>query len=323
MTRRTLIFALCMLALPLAGCVEKAAGPAAGGQAAYRFTVIIYDSPGNPFWTKVVTGAREMADLLGCTVDIQYADGEAPKQKNIMQTAVANNVDGIGVALNYDDAYDDAVQEAIDKGIPVIAFNIDDSQGMAGNARMAYIGQDMETAGYMIAKRLVQEAGLKEGDFVACPVESPEAVYAVQRYAGVRRALGEHGITSEVVNTGTVSLADTTANLTQFLIGRKNTAAICAMGQMPMEAAPQAAANAGLDLPNAGFDLSRQIAENIIAGKSLATVDQQPFYQGAQTVLQLFFYQKYGLLPCDINTGGAIVDKARAESILELSDSVR
>ena len=39
-----------------------------------------------------------------------------------------------------------------------------------------------------------------------------------------------------------------------------DTAAVLAMGGMPMEVAPQAISDVGLKIPNAGFDITRQIA---------------------------------------------------------------
>ena len=34
--------------------------------------------------------------------------------------------------------------------------------------------------------------------------------------------------------------------------------------------------------------------------------------------MQLFLFKKYGLSPCEINTGGAIVDKLNAQQVLAL-----
>lgn len=290
---------------------------------AYRFTMVIYGTTGNPFWKKVVAGATETADILGIKLDIQYADDQAEKQVNILETAISNKADGIGIIINYDDAYDKVVKKALDAGIPVVAYNIDDTQGAAGNARMAFVGQDFVTAGYLITKRLIQMYGIKSGDFVVCPVEHPAAVYAAKRYEGVKKALDEVGARSEVLDTGAISLEDTLTKLTQYLVGHKETKAVLAMGGMPMEMAPQAIKEAGLNIPNAGFDITKKIINNILEGKSLATVDQQPYYQGSFTVTQLFLNKKYGLLPCDINTGGAIIDKTNATKVLELADTVR
>jgi simple sugar transport system substrate-binding protein len=181
----------------------------------------------------------------------------------------------------------------------------------------------METAGYVVTKRLVVEGDLKRGDKVVCPVEHPEAVYAVQRYAGAKRAFAETGIQSEVLNTGGVSLEDTLNKLTQYLLGHKDTAAVLAMGGMPMEVTPQAIQDVGLKIPNAGFDITRRIAMNIKEGKTIATVDQQPFYQGFITITQLYYNRKDGLLPCDMNTGGGLVDRAGADRVVDLADSVR
>ena len=325
MGKRVAVLAVCVVLL-----LSMATAVFAGGQAErpvatedYRFTMVIYGTTGNPFWAKVVAGATETADVLGVNLDIQYADDDAERQINILETAITNQVDGIGIIINYDDAYNRVVQRAIDSGIPVIAYNIDHSLGYEGNARMAFIGQDFQVAGYLITRRLIEEAGIGRGDHVVAPVEHPGAVYAQQRYAGVRRALDEVGATSEVLDTGGVSLEDTLDRLTQYLLGRRDTAAVLAMGGMPMEMAPQAIRDAGLDIPNAGFDISARIVTNILEGRSLATVDQQPYLQGANTVMQLYLNNKYGLLPVDINTGGAIIDQTNAQIVLELADTVR
>ncbi len=41
------------------------------------------------------------------------------------------------------------------------------------------------------------------------------------------------------------------------------------------------------------------------------------------TVVQLYFNKRFGLLPCDINTGGAIIDKTNADAVLKFADTVR
>jgi simple sugar transport system substrate-binding protein len=319
-----LLFAIFLL--PLSGCeprpgTEKAATSAE--EDSYHFTFVIYGTAGNPFWVKVVAGAKEAAEQLGCKVDLQYAQNDPVMQNDILETAIANQVDGLGVSINQDEAYDEVIARAMEEGIPVIAFNNDDTQKSEGNLRMAFIGQDEVAAGYEITTRLIEEAGLKAGDHVVCGVEHPEAVYAVMRYRGVKKALDEKGITSEVLDTGAVSLEDTLNRLTQYLLGHKETDAIVGMGGMPLEMAPQASEDVGLDLPNAGFDITRVIAENIRDGRTVATVDQKPYYQGYFTVTQLYCYCRYGLLPCDIDTGGGIIDQSNVEKVIELADSHR
>jgi ABC-type sugar transport system substrate-binding protein len=297
---------------------------AQSGGKAYRYTMVIYGTAGNPFWKKVVAGAQETAATLGVSVDIQYADDNPERQNNIIETAIANRVNGIGLIINIDEAYTANIRRARAAGIPVIAYNIDDTRGPAGSERMAFIGQDFVTAGYLITKELIKEYKIGRGDLVLCPVEHPDAVYAAKRFEGVKKALDEVGARGDVLGTGSVSLEDTLGKMSQYLIGHRNTKAILAMGGMPLEVAPQAAEEAGMKgLPNAGFDITKTIIRNILDGKTLATVDQQPYYQGAFTITQLYLNNKYGLIPCDINTGGAIITKHNAQVVMDLADTVR
>jgi simple sugar transport system substrate-binding protein len=307
--------ALAVVALLAAG------GPVFAQEA--DITMIIYGTTGNPFWAKVVAGANEAGEDLGAKVTIQFANDDPVQQNQLVETAVARGTTGIGLAINADDAYDGAVAAARAAGIPVIAFNVDDSKGASGNERQAFVGQDFREAGYLIGKTVTKAAKLAQGDKAVCPVEHPEAVYAVQRFEGVAKALAEAGAECEIIGTGGVSLEDTLTKLSQYLIGHPDTKAVIGLGGMPTEVAPQAVADAGLAIPNGGFDLSEAIIQNVIDGKTIATVDQQPFYQGYLTVSQLFFAQKYSLTPASVNTGAALVDKNNAEAVLELSKTVR
>jgi simple sugar transport system substrate-binding protein len=325
MQKRLITVVVCLaLAILVTGFAFAAGqGEKKAGAPAYHFSVIIYDTAGNPWWKPLINGVNESAAALGVKVDIQYAENQPDNQNNLIETAITNKVDGIILAFNVPDAYNKNVTKARAAGIPVVAFNIDDPKGADGADRMAFMGQDFKVAGYLVTKRLIRDGGLKSGDFVVCPVEHPEATYAKERYAGTKRALDEAGIKSEVLETGAVSLEDTLNKLTQYLIGHKSTNGILAMGGMPLSQSAKAVKDAGLKIPVAGFDLTKEIVQNIIDGTVIAAVDQQPYYQGAFPVLQLYLFKKYGLLPCEINTGGAIVDKSTAKQVLALSGTYR
>jgi simple sugar transport system substrate-binding protein len=289
----------------------------------YNFTMVIYGTPGNPFWKRVRIGVEEAAETLGCSVDVQFANDDPAQQINILETAITNRVDGIGLIINIDDAYNEVIHRALDQGIPVIGYNIDDSRGAEGCPRMAFIGQDFVPAGYAIGKRLVESYNLKKGDHVVCATEHPTALYSFKRYEGVKKALDEVGATSEILDCGSVSLEDSQTKISQYLISHPETSATCGLGTMGTVTGPAASEDAGMDIPHIGFDITKEVINNILSGEMLATVDQQPYLQGAYTIIQLYLYQKYGLLPCDINTGSAIIDKSNAELVLELSDTVR
>jgi simple sugar transport system substrate-binding protein len=308
--------------LACAGAVLSS-GPSSAAADNPRFTVIIYDTTGNPFWSKVVAGVNEAAKAFNVNVDTQFANNDPVQQNNAIEAAMASKVQGIGLAINVPNAYDQNIKRAIAAGIPVVVFNIDDPKGAAGSARLSFIGQSFQSAGYAIGKRMVDAGALKKGSHVVCPVEHPEATYAAERYAGVKRALDEAGVTSEILDTGAIGLEDTVNKIDQYLLGKPDTAAVIGLGQLPTEAAPQAIKEANLNIPTGGFDLSKAILQNILDGKTVATVDQQPFYQGFLTVTELYYRNKYGLVPVDVNTGSALIDKSNAAVALQFADTTR
>ncbi len=291
--------------------------------AAPKITFIVYTEASVEFFVPVVNGAKDAAQQFGVDLDIQYGDSDPVKQNNLIETAIANKVNGIAVSIQDDKAFDETICKARKAGIAVVSFNVDDSEGAKGNCRMAFMGQNFIETGYLIGQRMIQDHGLKSGDLVFAPVEAPEAVYAIQRYQGLKKALDEKGIKSELVSTK-FNLADAQTIEVQYLIGHPETKAIIALGSVPLTVAPKAIAEAKMKIPLGGFDLTADIIKGIEDGTITATVDQQPYSQGFYAVAQLALYLKYGLYPSDMNTGGlGLVDKSNVATVKALVGKVR
>jgi simple sugar transport system substrate-binding protein len=289
----------------------------------YKITFIIYTDASVEFFVPVVNGAQEAAEIWGVDLDIQYGNSDPVTQNNLIETAIANEVDGIAVMIPDDAAYDETICNAVAAGIAVVSMNVDDSEGAAGNCRMAFMGQDFIATGYLIGQRMIQDHGIGEGDLVFAPVEAPEAVYAVQRAEGLKMAMDEVGATTEVVETG-FNLADAQTVEVQYLLGHPETVAVVGLGSVPLTVAPAAVQEAGLDIPMGGFDLTADIIAGIEAGSITATVDQQPYSQGFYSVTQLVLYLKYGLFPSDMDTGGlGLVDASNVATVKELTGTIR
>lgn len=136
---------------------------ATGAQAAQtKISMVIYTAPGVPFFNPLIKGAQDAAKEADVDLDIQYANNDQVLQNNIIQTAVANKVDGIATVIWDDHAFKKSICDAVHAGIPVIAFNVDNTKGAADSCRLAFIGQDFVTAGYLIGKRMVAAAHLKK-----------------------------------------------------------------------------------------------------------------------------------------------------------------
>lgn len=278
----------------------------------------------NPFFEAVNNGGKDAAAQQGITLDIQYGEEDPVNETTILETAIANKVDAIVVGIADDNAYDEVLCRAAAAGIVVLTINIDDSKGADGGiCRMAFMGQDFVESGYNLGKRMIAEAGIKEGDLVFTPVEAPEGTYAVLRHEGVQKALDEVGAKSEVLGTGN-DHGQALNLMTQYLIGHPDVKAIIGLGQTPTSQAVQAAKDAGLTVAIGGFDISESILKDIENGDMIAAVDQQPYSQGFYGVTQAALAVKYGLYPSEMNTGGAgLVDKTNYKAAVEWAGVVR
>ncbi len=286
---------------------------------------IPWSQSSNAFFEAVVNGAKDAAAQQGVKLDIQFGEENQEREKTILETGIANKVSGIAINIADDNAYKDDMCKAMADGIPVVTFNIDNSRhGAPGSScRMAFMGQNFIAAGYVLGKRMIAEGHLKKGDKVFTPVEAPEATYAVQRHEGVQKALSEIGATSEMLGTGN-DHAQALNMMTQYLIGHPKTAAVVGLGQTPTSQAAQAIHDAGLKIPAGGFDVSKEILDDIKNGRLIATVDQQPYSQGFYAVTQLALNLKYGLYPSEMDTGGTgLIDKTNYEAAVKWAGPVR
>ena len=289
----------------------------------FKITLINYTDPSVEFFVPLEQGAKDAAALFGVDMDIQYGNSDPVTQNSLIETAIANKVDGLAVMIQDDTAFDETICNAREAGMAVVSLNVDDSEGAAGNCRMAFMGQDFVATGYLIGQRMITDHGIGAGDLVFAPVEAPEAVYAVQRAEGLKKAMDEVGATTEVVGVG-FNLADAQTTEVQYLLGHPETKAIVGLGSVPLTVAPAAIGEAGVDIPIGGFDLTAEIIQGIEDGTITATVDQQPYSQGFYAITQLVLYLKYGLYPSDMDTGGlGLVDASNVAQVKELTGTYR
>jgi len=312
---------LTSVALAVALMVAAHTGPVSAADDSVDVTFIIYTAPGDPFWNPVIQGAKEAAEDKGVKLDIQYADQDPVKQNNLIETAIANEVDGIAVVNWIPDAFTKNIALAREKGIGIVVFDTDDPRPNA-TASQAYYGQSFYDAGKRIGTYMVETAGLKSGDHVVCPVEDPDAFYGIERYRGIKDALDAAGVTSERLD-GTPTMATALTRIAEYLVGHPDTDAVVGLGSVVTEVGPKAVAEAGMTIPAAGFDLSPGIVDNIEAGKLLATVDSGAFYEGYMPIVNLYYYAKFRVPPVSVPVGGGVIDKSNVGPVKEWAGKYR
>lgn len=284
-------------------------------------TMIIHTAPGDPFWNPVIQGATEAAEDKGVNLDIQYADNDPVKMNNLIETAIANQVDGIAVVNWIPDAFVKNIALAREKGIGLVVFDTDDPRPNA-TASQAYYVQSLYDAGKRIGTYMIGTAGLKSGDHVVCPVEDPDAFYGVERYRGIKEVLDAAGVTSERLD-GTPTMATALTRIAEYLVGHPETDAVIGLGSVVTEVGPKAVEEAGMTIPTAGFDLSPGIVDNILAGKMVATIDSGAFYEGYMPIVNLYYFTKFGVPPVSVNVGGSVIDKSNVGPVKEWAGKYR
>ncbi len=111
-------------------------------------------TPGDPFWTRVHEGANSfLAELGHWLVQVRWLETEVhdPEQEAaLFEEALAEGVDGIGVAPSDPDLLAPWINRAVESGIPVVTLNTD----APTSKRLVFIGQDPVGAGRVAAELL-------------------------------------------------------------------------------------------------------------------------------------------------------------------------
>ncbi len=296
------------------------AAPAAQA-AEYRFVYISHGVEGNPFWSDVYAGFQDALDKYNAEGKMYRPtknEADLEWQLRTWKSVLASNPDGIITTIPHPEMFDDVIQRAVDRGIPVIASNTDDPEGADGNARLSYIGQSLKESGYMMAKEAVTKAYHTDSNpdpdslNVLVPVGAPGAVWAEQRKAGILQFLREYGVPE-----GNISTLDTTVDPSQmqsrvlgFLKGNPETNLMLSVHYPVGTYLAAKSLNKPKDeITIGGYDTIPTVLDGIEEGYIDFTVDQQPYLQGYLPVVEMVKMEEQGTRSWSVNTGMAVVYK--------------
>ena len=299
-----------------------------GSRGKNRKVVFVMDNPPtDSFWGTIQTGAKDAASLYNIDLEVAFTTegADAAKYNELIGTSAAKKPAAIAVVIRDESQFTENVCAAQKAGVAVMSYNVL-APGKVRDCVEGFIGQDFTAAGELIGLRMIKEAGIKEGDLVLLPVEQPDASYAKERGAGVKKALDTVKAKYEVIQAGAKGDAEALENMTQWLVGHQTVKAIIPMGGTPHRNALEALKAAKLDPAKVivgGFDISKPVTDAIAAGTIKAAVTQEPYIQGFQAVAELALLIDFGIKPFSINTGAGIVDKANVATVAELAGKVR
>ena len=135
----------------LAGCTHAGSGERSGITPKPLRFIFITTCVDEDFFKPVKKGVCDAAAQVGvqCTFT-GTPEVDIKAQAEMVRKAVAEGYDGIALNIIDPVAFDGVVSEAMGKGIPVVAFNVDDKQ--TPNERLSGVCQDSK-AGRIVGER--------------------------------------------------------------------------------------------------------------------------------------------------------------------------
>jgi ribose transport system substrate-binding protein len=169
----------------ITACGGSNNAPATAGQQRFRFAVIP-KSLDIPVFNYAKIGAERQAREFG-NVDILWnapATADQLKQKEILESAITQHVDGISISCTNGDFLTETINKAIDAGIPVVTWDSDAPK----SKRYAFYGVDDFASGKIMGEQAVK---LLNGKGTVAIITSVGATNLQRRLDGMKEALAK------------------------------------------------------------------------------------------------------------------------------------
>jgi ribose transport system substrate-binding protein len=265
---------MCATLVILSGCARE-------GSSTKRLAFITNNAA--DFWTIARKGTEKAdAELTDVTVEFRLGDGTAAAQKRIVDDLLAKGVDGIAIS-----PVDPANQTAMlnDAAKQALVFTHDSDA--PDSKRECYVGTDNVAAGRQ-AGELIKEA-LPQGGRIALFVGKLDARNAQERLQGIKDATAGTKIEIIDVRTDDTDQVRAKANVSEMLVSHPDVAALVGLWSYNGPAILNAVRDAGTisQVKIIAFDEDDETLTGVKAGAIVATVVQQPFEFGYQSITLL------------------------------------
>jgi len=297
--------------------------PAAGNGAKI---IMIGGKTDDPFFSKVKKGIDDSAKVVeayGGTVTylgpVTY-DNLGPDIAKLLQTALAQKPDAVGVPDWVPDAEDPAITALIQAGIPVMIYNTGTIDAALKLGALNYVGNDEYTAG-VAGGEYLGKGGAKN---ILCVNTVPGAANIEARCKGLEDGITKTGGKAINLPLPASSFGNPTAvaqAIKAELLKDPTIDAAVAIG-----AADATAVASGIDQAGStgkvklgSFDFDSAGLDRIKAGTQAMAIDQQPYLQGSLTVSLLNAYVLFGnnISSQPVATGPNIIDSSTVELVLK------
>jgi simple sugar transport system substrate-binding protein len=228
---------------------------------------------------------------------------------------VADGTDGLVISMANPPALEDSIKKAVAAGVPVITINsgIDDWQDFGA---ITHVGQSETLAGKAAGEQL-SNAGLSN---VICVIQEAGNVALEDRCAGAKSTFTG---SMQNLQTDNTDLQKSQSTIEAKLQQDDSIDGILTLGGDMEGAAVAAVDTVGSDITVGTFDLNATVAQDVLDGKVLFAIDQQPYVQGYLGVTGIYLKLLNGN---DIGggepvySGPAIITKDNAQAVLDFAN---
>ena len=303
---------------------EAAIAVSAGGVGDYPETpkwkwVFVNHVTTNPFFVPTQYGIEDVDAIFNTTHQWTGSEtSDVSQMVSAMNSAISSKADGIAVCLIDANAFNEPTKNALDAGIPVIAYNADVPPA-TGTSGLPTSARTCSSRARRWARGSLEL--IPSGDVVGF-IATPGSLNIQPRIDGAKQAITDSGkpVNFTQVATG-AQLNQELSTIDAYYQGHKDLKGMFAVdaGQHPGCGAGHAEVQPAVEgIHGGGYDLLPTTLNLINKGFLDFTIDQQPYQQGFYPAIQLFLYKISGglMAPSDTNTGLLFVTKDNVKPYL-------
>jgi simple sugar transport system substrate-binding protein len=295
----------------------------AGGGDRPTFYGVIHGSPGaDPYWALFFKGAKTAAKQENVNLKLLGTPKFSVQAwADLVNSAIAAKPNGLLMTFPSPEAVDAPVRQAIEKGLPVIAWDTNDSRPAAKRLPyLAYVGVDYVKIGVLAAQRSLKDSKPKRA---VCAIHEVGQLGLEQTCQGFTRVMKAAGVPVDKIE---ISAADPTKAAEQargYLTSHSDADLIFTQGPPPAEAVSKVLEEQKLGdkVHHITGVLTAQNVKLLEQGKLVAVIDQAPFLQGYMAVTMMNLRVRYNLLPNNpAMTAESVVDRSNMVAVAQLAE---
>lgn len=286
------------------------------GELGENYVMVTFLS-GMEYWKSCLKGFEDAAEALNVSIEYRGATQyDAREQITVLEQIIAKKPAGIAISALDPNSLTEAIDKAVDAGIPVVLFD----SGAPGSAAYSFLGTDNYAAGRTAANRMAELVG---GQGEVAVITVPAQQNHVERTRGFRETIerSHPGMKVVAVEDDRGDAMEARELTEELLRKHPDLAGVFVTEAAGGKGAGQAAAELERERPLRviAFDTDKDTLDMIREGSISATIAQGTWNMGYWS-LQYLFHLHHDLtipspasagdvspLPVEVNTGISIV----------------